>query len=276
MAGKGMFRVTSPDGVSTTAMRAGPRKPDGVVLIHGVLHSRLIWKRQFADPALADLNMVAYDIRGHGDADKPVDPDAYGDPRRYGDELLAVIDAAGIERPIFVGWSLGSRVLFSYLRHHGASRVAGLMIVGARMKTLDNPPVTPASEAMAACASDDLAVRIAARTAFARYCHEIDPGPDELSEIVAASMVMPPQVLRAVAGRPLDVRDIMKGLDLPIRIVQGDRDLINDPVFAEEAAAMNPRARLSVYRDIGHTPFFEAPERFNRELLDFTREAFGR
>jgi pimeloyl-ACP methyl ester carboxylesterase len=84
------------------------------LLVHGFLHCSLIWKRQFVDPSLAGLRLAAYDIRGHGDADKPEARDYY-QPERFADELDAVIGARGIDKPIVVGWSLGTRMAFNYL-----------------------------------------------------------------------------------------------------------------------------------------------------------------
>jgi non-heme chloroperoxidase len=40
-------------------------------------------------------------------------------------------------------------------------------------------------------------------------------------------------------------------------------------------AAHVPGARLSLYDGIGHSPFFEDPTRFNRELAAFVRAANG-
>jgi pimeloyl-ACP methyl ester carboxylesterase len=36
---------------------------------------------------------------------------------------------------------------------------------------------------------------------------------------------------------------------------------------------MIPGAKLSVYQGIGHSPFFEDPQRFNAELAAFVRSA---
>jgi Predicted hydrolases or acyltransferases (alpha/beta hydrolase superfamily) len=265
--------VIAPDGGQTLAEVAGPQDPSGlgVILIHGVLHSRLIWKRQFADPTLAGLRRLAYDVRGHGDATKPVDRASYDAPR-YADELDAVIRASGIARPILVGWSLGSRVMFSYVEKYGTARLGGMMIVGARMKTLDNPGPSAAADAMVAALSRDLNTRIPGRRDFVSLCHEVPLAPADLFEMTAAAMAIPPEVLASLSGRPLDVVSLMAGLDIPVRIVQGDCDQVNDPAFAHEALRINPRARLSVYEGVGHTPFFEAPARFGGELLDFVAE----
>jgi pimeloyl-ACP methyl ester carboxylesterase len=32
---------------------------------------------------------------------------------------------------------------------------------------------------------------------------------------------------------------------------------------------VNPRAKLTIYRGVGHAPFFEQPQRFNADLLNF-------
>ena len=65
--------------------------------------------------------------------------------------------------------------------------------------------------------------------------------------------------------------EAMRTIAEKIRIVQGDRDRVSLAHYAEAAARLNPRAALSRYENIGHSPFFEAPERFNLELLSFVR-----
>src|SRR5262245_2862121 len=54
--------------------------------------------------------MVTYDLRGHGNSDEPLDPARYRDSKAWGDEVQAVMDAAGLKRPVLVGWSYAGRV----------------------------------------------------------------------------------------------------------------------------------------------------------------------
>jgi pimeloyl-ACP methyl ester carboxylesterase len=71
---------------------------------------------------------------------------------------------------------------------------------------------------------------------------------------------------RAVkASRPEDVV-------CPVLLIWGDRDPI---VTVANARAMHERladSRLELLPGVGHTPMVEAPDEFNRLLLDFTRE----
>src|SRR3954451_3213218 len=94
-------------GLSTTVSEAGTR--DGspsVLLLHGWLGSR----RSFAAllPLLSrSAHLVAVDLRGHGDADKP--PTGY-DLTGLAADVVAVLDALELPRAVLVGASSGGYV----------------------------------------------------------------------------------------------------------------------------------------------------------------------
>lgn len=100
---------------------AGSGEP--LVLLHeGVVDSR-IWGRLV--PLLAeDFRVVAYDQRGYGRSpmwDGPYSPV---------DDLLGVLDAAGIERATVVGASRGGRIALSAALL-APERVGGLVLLGS-------------------------------------------------------------------------------------------------------------------------------------------------
>ena len=83
------------------AARAGVGAPDGqpIVLIHGWSQNHLCWAHQY-DSALADeFRLVAYDLRGHGMSDAPLDAAHYTDAALWADDLAAVIEALELQRP---------------------------------------------------------------------------------------------------------------------------------------------------------------------------------
>ena len=53
-----------------------------------------------------------------------------------------------------------------------------------------------------------------------------------------------------------------------------DSARVTAPDGSRYTAASAPGARLSVYPGIGHSPFWEDAERFNRELAEFARGAW--
>jgi pimeloyl-ACP methyl ester carboxylesterase len=53
-----------------------------------------------------------------------------------------------------------------------------------------------------------------------------------------------------------------------VLISQGDADAVVSPKDAQRTHRMIAGSRLSIYAGVGHMPFYEHPERFNRELRE--------
>jgi pimeloyl-ACP methyl ester carboxylesterase len=70
--------------------------------------------------------VVTWDMRGHGRSDAPDDPGAYTVAAATAD-MAAVLDAAGVERAIAGGLSLGGFMSLAFHLHH-PERVAGLLL----------------------------------------------------------------------------------------------------------------------------------------------------
>jgi non-heme chloroperoxidase len=92
------LNVTTPDGLTISAQEYGNPNGPGIVFIHGFSQSHLSWMRQTDSDLAKDFQIVTYDLRGHGNSDKPLDAARYRDSKAWGDEV--VIDAAGLKRPV--------------------------------------------------------------------------------------------------------------------------------------------------------------------------------
>ena len=57
----------------------------------------------------------------------------------------------------------------------------------------------------------------------------------------------------------------------PMLLSYGEQDVLVLPAMRKHMAELAKNATLSVYPDVGHAPFWEAPERFNRELREFRK-----
>ena len=126
--------VTTPDGLTISAQEWGNPTGPEILFIHGFSQSHLSWMRQVDSDLAKEFRIVTYDLRGHGNSDKPLDPARYRDSKAWGDEVQAVIDAAGLKRPVLVGWSYAGRVISDYLATHGAGQIAGINFVDAPIK----------------------------------------------------------------------------------------------------------------------------------------------
>ena len=99
-----------------------------VILLHGGGQSRNDWHDAGYVERLKDrYRLIAMDIRGNGDSDKPTDPGAYTTDK-LGQDILAVADACDAQEFVIWGFSYGGNI-GRYLAAE-SERVAGIVIIG--------------------------------------------------------------------------------------------------------------------------------------------------
>lgn len=263
--------VKTPDGVDISVREWG--NPEGwpILFVHGLAQSHLSFLPQFASQLGRRHRLLAYDLRGHGESEKPLDPSFYNEGRRWADELEAVIDGAHMSMPILVGWSLGGRVLRQYLIHYGDRRLSGLNFISTR--PFEDPAVlAPASRANIVGRPDTLAERIDAHIAFLRACYFRQPPEDDFAVALAYNAIVPQEIREAISGWSTGLEETKAALakvTVPTLITHGRDDALILPAAAAMTAAAIKGSRISWYDECGHSPFFEYADRFNRELDEF-------
>src|ERR1700730_5931792 len=264
--------VKTPDGLTIAAQEWGNPNGPEILLIHGFAQSHMSWMRQVDGDLAKEFRIITYDLRGHGNSDKPDDKAHYHDNKAWGDEVKAVMDAAGLKRPVIVGWSYAGRVISDYVTTHGANRLAGINFVDASIKfipefvgdNLKNLPIM---------ASEDMLTNINATRVFLHGCFSRQPSVDDFETMLAFNMMVPPKVRAGLGGRPLDATAVMSKLTIPVVVSHGADDKNAKVETAKYTASVIPGAKLSVYDGIGHSPFYEDAPRFNSELAAFVRTA---
>lgn len=86
----------------------GPVTAPAVVVLHGGGQTAYSMEEVGADLGEAGYHAIVPDLRGHGDSDWS--PDAEYDPDDHATDVIALLDAHGIERATLVGQSLGGLV----------------------------------------------------------------------------------------------------------------------------------------------------------------------
>jgi pimeloyl-ACP methyl ester carboxylesterase len=261
--------VTTPDGLEIAAQdwkREGSGRD--VLFIHGFAQSHLSWLKQVASPLADTFRLATYDLRGHGQSEKPFDPAYYRDTKRWADEADAVIQTLGLDRPVIVAWSYAGRVALDYLTAFGDDRVSGVVFVCA---TTAMAPwvVGAAGPSMRAMAAPELGVQAAATREFMRWCFAAPPPQDELEVMLAVAAATPREVRIGLGGRPAEYGETLAALRAPTLVLHGARDAVVTPAAGAYTARMVEGAEHLVYEGIGHAPFWEAPDRFNADLARF-------
>jgi pimeloyl-ACP methyl ester carboxylesterase len=267
------FTVQTPDGVAIAAQEWGNAQGPEMLLVHGFAQCHLSWWKQVTSALAQDFRIVTYDLRGHGLSDRPADRAAYQENRRWADEVKAVIDAAQLRRPVLVGWSYAGRVVSDYLLTHGADRVSGVNFVNAVTNAALNA-TAPANAAAGGTVNENLLVQITSTRAFLRQCFSRQPTAEEFELMVGFNAMVPRATRLAMLGRPTPYEEIYKALRIPVLVTHGREDKAVLFAMGEYTARTIPGARMSAYDWIGHSPFWEDPDRFNRELAEFVRASW--
>jgi pimeloyl-ACP methyl ester carboxylesterase len=102
-------RVTG-DGVSLAVLDEGDGQP--VLLLHGFPDSSHVWRKQVPALTAAGMRVIAPDLRGFGESDKPAEVEEYAISHSVAD-IVAVFDALGVDRAHVVGHDWGAGVAWA-------------------------------------------------------------------------------------------------------------------------------------------------------------------
>ncbi len=260
--------VKTPDGLTLSAQEWGNPNGPELLFIHGLGQSHLSWERQYDSELAKQYRIVTYDLRGHGDSDKPVAAEMYSDGKRWGDDLNAVIQTTGLKKPTVIVWSLGGVVLENYLHTYGDKHIAGVVFVDAVVTFTSE--FLPSGSLLPALGSPDLSVRTRGIVDFLRACFRTQPNESDFSVMLTYNGMVPAVAQLAIQHMSVpDNASTLAGLRRPVLIVQGEQDRLVSGKMADYANKAIPHSKLDLIPDSGHAPFYEKAERFNGDLRDF-------
>jgi len=255
--------VRLPTGVRLRYAEQGDVAGHPVILLHGYSDSWFSFSRIL--PLLpARYHVYALDQRGHGDSEQPARGNA---PRDLAADVIAFMDAKGIERATVVGHSMGS-IVAQQVALAAPERVARLVLV-ASVTTVRNMPGISEFKLAIESLSDPVPEAFA-REFQASTVHQPVP-PEFMDRMVAGSLKLPARVWRALMVGMLatDAPVALGAHRIPTLILWGDRDAYCTRAEQDALVRMLGAATLKVYPETGHDPHWERPDEFARDLVAF-------
>ena len=119
-----MTRVALKDISLAVAEWPGPARGPAVVCIHGLTANHTCWA-SIADVLSPAHRLIAYDLRGRGDSDKPERGYSLA---HHDEDLLGLLDHFGLKKAVLLGHSLGAGIALRFAAMH-PERVAKLVLV---------------------------------------------------------------------------------------------------------------------------------------------------
>lgn len=258
-----------------------------VVTVSGWSCSDAYWAH--IAPALVALGhpVLILDARGHGASGLPRHPGRGASALRTEDvaidriaaDLWEVVDAAGLDRVVLMGHSMGVQVALEADRVDIADRVAGLVLIAGSyenpLKTFWGVPVAdlafPFAKA-AVAATPEPVLRLAMAPArvtvvaawLARTARATGPKatPQDLApylqHIASTDMAVMVRVIDAM--RRHSAADHLRRITAPTLILAAGRDTFTPPRCSQHMFERIPTAEIQWFDDAGHTLPIEEPE----------------
>lgn len=250
------------NGITFNTLTEGPEGAPWIVLSNSLATNLTMWD-EFAAAMRDRYRVFRYDQRGHGGTDAPPPPYAAA---QLVDDVVALMDAAGIERAHFVGLSMGGSTGLG-LTQRFPERVVSLTMCDCRTLAAGIPGW---NERIRVAREQGMAATVDATvsTWFTPASRAADiPAIEKLRGMVRTTKV------DGYVGciEALKAYDYSKGLESirkPTLLVVGDQDGDRPKTMAEDAKRI-PGARFVVIPDAGHISNIENPAAFNAAVGAF-------
>jgi pimeloyl-ACP methyl ester carboxylesterase/DNA-binding CsgD family transcriptional regulator len=229
--------------------------------------------RSFYESLTRDRRIIRYDKRGVGLSDRPTGAETYSLDAQVQD-VLAVLDAAGVARVAIFAWSMGGPIALKLAAEH-PERVSAMVLYGAYAKALTAPdyPGGIDHDTMHSIKSLTRAQWGLGSGAIAQF---FIPESDE--ERVRwftqyQRVAMSPQTAADFVGGVIthDVRSVLAAINTPTLVLHRREDTLVPLALGEYLAERIPGASFKALTGQHHTPYFGDSESITSASNAFLR-----
>ena len=187
-----------------------------LILLHGGLMSG-----ETFEPILPSLSerhqVITVDLQGHGrtaDIDRPIDI------RLMADDIAALIDHLGLEKPDLVGHSLGGGVAF-FTASKYPEKVGRLVVAGAHLNSDAMPAEMRAQQAQV----NSAAVEFMKDTPMYQLYDRVAPRPEDFGRLL--------DKIGEMMSKDFDYSEELRGIQVPTMLVCADAEMAPPSHYVE-------------------------------------------
>lgn len=280
--GSSLGNVTTSDGISLRYTQAGPAAGQQLLLIHGWRQTAAQWRKQIDYFSGAGYRVTAYDMRGHGDSEKP----EFGySLSRLGSDLNDVLNTLDLTNVSVVAHSMGSSVFWDLWDQYPEQRSRiHRFVLDDQSTVLVQDPTWDQTERNTWSAALFNPAQV--YTFSANMSNELVPfvtsmftdsiSKDDLDWMIAQNRKMSDKNAATLLINHCfaDWRALIPRITVPTLVLSGAVSL-NNATAIDWAATQIPGAHAYTFTKAekgSHFVFWENPERFNQIVEDFVTQ----
>jgi pimeloyl-ACP methyl ester carboxylesterase len=269
--------ITTDDGCKIHYMESGEGKKT-VLFVHGYLDNGSSFK-YVAQHLTGDYRVISYDLRAHGASDTT--PDGYT-MERYAQDLKNLIDQLQLTNINIIGYSMGSHVIWDYIRQFGDGAFDKIVITVMSPKILNDA----GTKYFYGMAGSDWKIALAALQSYnASYKSLMTAQQEQLRPFFTAFPVYREfyencvnydagaMTRIAAAMYAADYWDVLPTITRPVLMITAQYDLYPKMTFNEQQKRLKVKSDVVVVTGIqavaNHSFGFNVPGRYAEELQKF-------
>ena len=245
----------------------GDRQQVPIIFIHGFPYNSTMWEQQIKR-LKEEYYCVAYDIRGLGET-----PPGYGQftIEMFVDDLFAVIDGLGLDRPVITGFSMGGYITLRAVERE-PDRFRGIILCDTKAEADDDAGKLKRANAIKSINTNGMET-FASNFVPMTFSEDAPQRIPEtyntiLEQAKAESPIGVKGSLLAMAART-DTTQSLGDIRVPTLLLVGEQDTLTPPSVMQQMHNRISGSEIILVPEAGHMAPLENPEVFTHSIEDF-------
>lgn len=256
-------KMIETNGIHLSVKEAGIGRD--MILVHGKGYSKENMDRIF-NYYKDRFHVVSYDVRGHGESDKPASFTLEDDAA----DLASLVKTMHLEKPVVIGFSMGSYITLKTAEEY-PSLFSKIVLIGTKGGGETSSTQKAEQEAAESGMSREQIAQQMIRRVFAPQVtiDEIRAFNEETTSSVKLTAAEQDAITKSLQN--FDLLGSADKVVIPALVLTGEYDGLNPPAEGKKVADALPNAKFEVISNAGHIAFFENPEKVFSLIDEFVK-----